>query len=79
MKMPEFRGYQQIKQKLTVELGNWVFFMEFRSEVEKYETEEWITFRGNLNKYAELVNDFISKAKQLKNMDQVAHLIKDVL
>jgi hypothetical protein len=33
MKMPAFTTYKQIKQKLGVELGNWVFFMEYKGEV----------------------------------------------
>lgn len=58
MKKPEFKVYRSIKQKLGAELGNWVFFMEYKEEVEKLEKEEWITFRGNLNKYADLVHDY---------------------
>jgi len=36
MKMPEFKIYRNIKKKLESELGNWLFFIQYRGEVEKY-------------------------------------------
>jgi len=43
------------------------------------EKEEWLTFRGTLNKYQDLINDTISRSKVLTNFDQVAKFIRDVL
>jgi hypothetical protein len=37
MKMPSFSNFEKIKSKLNSELGNWLLFMQFRNEVEKYE------------------------------------------
>lgn len=79
MKMPEFKVYRNIKKKLEAELGNWIFFMIYRAEVEKYEKEEWLTFRGSLNKYVDLITDFVNKSKSLVNMDQIAKFIREVL
>lgn len=76
MKMPEFKVYRNIKKKLEAELGNWIFFMVYRSEVEQYEKEEWLTFRGSLNKYVDLITDFVNKSKALVNMDQIAKFIR---
>jgi len=41
--------------------------------------EEWITFRGNLNTYADVLNTYAHKAKELTPMDQVAKLVREVL
>jgi hypothetical protein len=79
MKMPEFKGYHTIKQRLGKELGNWLFFMEFRGQVEPLEREEWASFRGSLNRYVDLVNDFGARAKGLAVGDQVAKFIREVL
>lgn len=79
MRMPEFKGYHTIKQKLSKELGNWLFFMEFRAQIEPLEKEEWATFRGSLNRYVDIVNDFAAKAKSLPVGDQVAKFIREVL
>lgn len=79
MKMPEFKIYQNIKYKLSLQLGNWIFFILYRAEVEQYEKEEWLTFRGTLNKYVDIVNDYIVKAKSLTNVDQIAKFIREVL
>jgi hypothetical protein len=31
MKMPEFKIYQNIKKKLSLDLGNWIFFIHYRA------------------------------------------------
>jgi hypothetical protein len=77
--MPDFKGYHSIKQKLGKELGNWLFFMEFRAQVEPLEKEEWATFRGSLNQYVDLVGDFAVRAKALPASDPVAKFIREVL
>ena len=58
MSMPDFSVYQKVKRQLNDELGNWVIFMEFRSRIEAIETEEWMTFRGTLYKYSDLINEY---------------------
>jgi hypothetical protein len=79
MRLPDFGAFRQIKQKLERELGNWLFFMQYRDAVEQLEPEEWITFRGNLNRYADLVTEYSAKAKEIAQVDQVAKLIREVL
>ena len=37
-------------------MGNWLFFIEYRGEIERFFNEEWIVFRFSLNKYANIVN-----------------------
>lgn len=76
MKMPEFKGYHSIKQRLGKELGKWLFFMEYRAQIEPFEREEWVTFRGSLNKYVDVVNDYATRAKSLAVGDQVANFIR---
>lgn len=58
MKMPDFTLYNQIKNKLDAELQNWKMFMDFRLELEQLEAQEWITFRGSLYKYGDLIHKF---------------------
>lgn len=79
MRMPEFKSYKQIKKNLSVEMGNWLLFMEYRAEIEKLEKEEWITFRGNLNKYADIVSEYSNRAKAVTNVDSVAKFFRDFL
>ena len=38
--------------------------MNFRNKVEELEKEEWMTFRGTLFKYADIVNEFSEKVKE---------------
>ena len=63
MAMPDFNAFNRIRQKLRSDLGNWLFFIEYREKVEVMEKEEWMTFRGNLNQYADLVSEYLSKSK----------------
>ena len=79
MAMPDFNAFNRIRQKLRSDLGNWLFFIEYREKVEVMEKEEWMTFRGNLNQYADLVSEYLSKSKELQNVDQIAKLIREVL
>ena len=76
MKMPDFSAFLKIKEKLEDELGNWLFFMKYRAEVEVMEPQEWMTFRGTLNQYVDLVSEYLAKSKELANLDKVAKLIK---
>ena len=34
--MPEFREYRSIKKRIDIELGNWIFYNEYRAAVEKF-------------------------------------------
>ena len=65
MAMPDFNAFNRIRSKLRSDLGNWLFFIEYREKVEVMEKEEWMTFRGNLNQYADLVSEYLSKSKEL--------------
>ena len=65
MAMPDFNAFNRIRSKLRGDLGNWLFFIEYREKVEVMEKEEWMTFRGNLNQYADLVSEYLSKSKEL--------------
>ena len=79
MRMPDFEVYNRVKRDIKRELGNWLLFIEFKGKVEQMEKEEWMTFRGNLNGYAEVVAEYLGKAKELTNLDRIAKLIKEVL
>ena len=37
--MPDFNKFQQIRRKLQQELGNWVFFMEYKDKVDELAKE----------------------------------------
>ena len=64
MKMPDFSVFDSTKRKLEDQLGNWIIFMDFRNKVEELEKQEWMTFRGTLFKYADIVNEFSEKVKE---------------
>ena len=53
--------------------------MEYRAQIEPFEREEWVTFRGSLNKYVDVVNDYAARAKNLAVGDQVASFIRELL
>jgi hypothetical protein len=60
-------------------MGNWIFFIEYRNEVENFFNEEWIVFRLSLNKYANVVNDYIEKSKKIEAADSVSKFLKEML
>lgn len=60
-------------------MGNWLFFIEYRNEVEKFFNEEWIVFRLSLNKYANVVHDYSEKAKKIETMDAVSKFLKELM
>lgn len=78
MRMPEFRGFHTVRAKLSKELANWLFFIEYRKALEPMEAELWLSFRASVNSYSDLVNDFLAKAKGL-TIDQVGRFVGEVL
>lgn len=60
-------------------MGNWLFFIEYRGEIEKFFDEEWIVFRLSLNKYANVVNDYIEKSKKIEINDSVSKFLKEMM
>ena len=73
--MPDFSVYDSTKRKLDEELGNWIIFMNFRTQVEELEKEEWMTFRGTLYKYSDIVNEFSEKSKQTGTSDSTSKFL----
>ena len=75
MSMPDFSVYDETKRKLQAELGNWIVFMDFRNQVEVLEKEEWMTFRGTLFKYADLITEFEDKIKNIGTSDNTSKFL----
>ena len=73
--MPDFSVYDETKRKLQAELGNWIVFMDFRNQVEVLEKEEWMTFRGTLFKYADLITEFEDKIKNIGTSDNTSKFL----
>ena len=53
--------------------------MQFRNQVETMETEEWITFRGTLYKYGDLIHSYIENVKNIQIPDTASRFFKDML
>ena len=59
-------------------MNNWTVFMVYREKVEVIEKEEWITYRGSINKYAELVAEYIEKMMK-KDTDRIGNILKEII
>ena len=79
MPVPSMNGYEKVKNQMEQELGNWKLFADYNAELEVLGKEQWITFRGQLYKLADLNVKYLALLKDVEREDIVSKYMNGVL